>query len=272
MYNAIECNDVQTLEELLQDGADPNSYDGNSSALYMACHFEHVEACEVLLKYGADPNMCYGGTSCIYVACERNNVDLCELLYNAGASLDQDSALYVATDDCLKRLLQLGASPNCGLYQTPLIRYVWSNNISMCRFLLRHGANPHTLTNIGDTPIDHALGRFHYEVGILLIQHGAVLMPSRTSRVYPNRVKGLERYASKTLHKHVLRDLACLPYILTLPVMVRHYIWTWVYDIDTIKTMEQIVHARSKPPKHFDTQNLSTWELPYALQRFKINT
>jgi ankyrin repeat protein len=57
----------------------------------------------------------------------------------------------------IKRILKLDPAKineaDCGLGWTPIYRTVICGHIEATRYLLKHGANPNTTNNLGETPL-----------------------------------------------------------------------------------------------------------------------
>lgn len=110
----------QVVAELLQRGADPNSYwlspetgQAKLSALYGACGINgNAAMADLLLQAGADPN----DNESLYHSVEHRSVDCTELLLRHGAKIAGTNAVHNAVGlgnlPALKLLLQYGAAVN----------------------------------------------------------------------------------------------------------------------------------------------------------------
>ena len=153
LHIATYKGDVWRVEELLENGADPNAqdYDGRTP-LHTAASKGDVLIVGLLLKHGADPNtQTKFGYTPLHLAAEEGHVDVVELL------------------------LEHGANPNTyeGEGYTPLYDAAGRGHVDVVRLLLEHGANPNAQSVIGDTPLHWAAMEGHVDVVRLLLEHGA---------------------------------------------------------------------------------------------------
>ena len=171
------------VRELLERGADPNSYFeneyGHMSALYGAAGVVHdPELTRVLLEAGANPN---DGES-LYHATEAAETDCLRLLLEHGAETRDTNALAHALDsqrtEPVRLLLEAGADPKDGAVLAHAVRRGCGPEI--LRLLAEHGAAldaPGGETWRGDvplrTPYQHAVLRGRDESAETLAELGA---------------------------------------------------------------------------------------------------
>ncbi len=83
------------LQQLLEEGADPNSVDieSNETALHVAARRRRLGACEILLDHGADIDATNGGGKTAYAHSVRRSFnDIATLLENRGADTNLTAA------------------------------------------------------------------------------------------------------------------------------------------------------------------------------------
>jgi len=80
----------ETIELLLKSGAHIDGIDGKMSPLQCAAYSRHAETARLLLKYNADPNRAdqYGRTP-LAIAASHGDAILAKLLLEAGANVEQ---------------------------------------------------------------------------------------------------------------------------------------------------------------------------------------
>lgn len=124
LCEAVRAEDLSTVDELLQAGADPNGKDahGYPPLTVAAGHGDPVIVAR-LLAAGADPLLLdtHMGASSLHRAAQGGVVEIAGLLIEHGAFVDQQA-------------------PTHG--HTPLIDASWHKRVTMVRFLLGSGANP----------------------------------------------------------------------------------------------------------------------------------
>jgi uncharacterized protein len=132
VFAAVKENDIVRLNNLLQNGADPNSIDEEGDPLLLnAVLYSSPRAVELLLSKKADPN---------------------------AKNKDGETALMWAMHDInlVKLLLKHGADPNAKAMtgNTPLlIGVVGSDRFHVVKLLLDHGANPLAKNNRRETAL-----------------------------------------------------------------------------------------------------------------------
>lgn len=148
----LEQTDPNTVQLLLDHGADPNLCGGqDGSALLAACYNGDLPCVKLLLAHGADPNV--GGIgkdyqqSCLAAACKSGDIRIVNLLLDHGAYPTSRAALSAATQypdlDILRLLLDKGADPNLDRVsdETPLQRASFWSQHKAAELLIQHGAD-----------------------------------------------------------------------------------------------------------------------------------
>lgn len=155
LYAVSTFGDVELLELLLQNGADPNARGGYySSALIVASVHGFATAALVLLKHGADPNS----------RCDK---------YDNGPLYAASCRGHAAV---VKVLLDNGADPSAigGKYGNALFAASVLGDVEVVDLLLKAGADPRIHgTKYDNPPLYAASLRGKDEVVKLLLEHGA---------------------------------------------------------------------------------------------------
>lgn len=138
LLQPIRDRDYDTLEQLLEDGADPNTRYDEGLPLTTAIYRNDEKAVSILLKRGADPNIrgSSGTTPLIWTA--RSSVY--SVVHIPRHSEDYDPhGVYIA-----KMLLEAGADPNLRSDGggTALMYAVGRSTIGLIITLLGNGADP----------------------------------------------------------------------------------------------------------------------------------
>jgi ankyrin repeat protein len=133
LHWAVEGDDLETLELLIQAGANVKAQDRYGfAALYYACANSNAVLVERLLKAGANPNDAdSNGDTVLMVAARTGNTAALKSLLDAGAMINARDA---ATQE------------------SALMWAVRSNHLAAVRLLLANGAEVNAATRIGKQP------------------------------------------------------------------------------------------------------------------------
>ncbi|XP_062581283.1 ankyrin repeat and SOCS box protein 8-like [Saccostrea cucullata] len=160
--------DSESIEELINLGADVNHLHGTVLPLHCACMVSDVESLLILIRNGANINLQDGyGRRAIHYAAEKNS-ECTEVLVKHGSSINagdanQDTALHWAVfknnEPCVKLLLEKGAIVDARDYNedTPLSWAARKGNIEVMRLLLDYNASVNLRNANGETPISRTL-------------------------------------------------------------------------------------------------------------------
>ncbi len=153
LIEAAEKNDLGRLKQLVQEGADPNTFgkDGMTPLLWVLGH-QNKKAMKALLSVGANPNLKEEG--------KESPISLA-----AGA---EDT-------EYLKILLDNGGNPDAkNRMERPLLFVaLYQRRLENIKVLLDHGANINAADNSGTTVVIDAAGLNQYETVYYLLQKGA---------------------------------------------------------------------------------------------------
>ncbi|XP_062939852.1 ankyrin repeat and SOCS box protein 11 isoform X2 [Cynocephalus volans] len=189
--NLVTINRVSSLHEaclgghaacakaLLENGAQVNGATVHGATpLFNACCSGSAECVNVLLEFGAKAQPETHLASPIHEAVKRGHRQCMEILLANNVNIDQEliqfgTPLYVACSyqrvDCVKKLLELGASVDHGqCLDTPLHVAVRQSNMEIVRLLTDYGANLKCRNAQGKTALDLAAPKSSVEQALLL--------------------------------------------------------------------------------------------------------
>lgn len=128
LETAIESNDVNLVEFLLINGANPN-LGGDSYSLPLFSAYNKPEIFKILLKYNGDLNALCNGRTLIGCVCDNDKVEfeVLEILLNRGADVNQKVFSHLDGENDVEETILHAAAR--------------SGNIKLITFLLSHGAN-----------------------------------------------------------------------------------------------------------------------------------
>lgn len=93
LNNAVKEGNKRAVEQLLKEGADPNT----NYTLAEAALFDHLEICELLIKYGANINQFDAkssmGTPLLIEVIKNNNERMVKFLIEHGANLNNTNSV-----------------------------------------------------------------------------------------------------------------------------------------------------------------------------------
>lgn len=158
LMDAIEKSDHATIEKLLKNGVNPNSFpngpdnqrmEEDLAPINFAASSGRTAIVRLLLDYGANPNQKDGWSADpLTAAAEENHLDTMKLLISRGAKVDERGgchALWRAAMDgqieAVKLLLEKGADPNAFGAGRSLYRALQENagSQAILNLLKRHG-------------------------------------------------------------------------------------------------------------------------------------
>ena len=145
LIQAVENNDLGTVEILLQQGADPNSRNKDSglTVLMIAAGQSNADIVRVLLDANADvfSGDRRAGATALHKACQGGSVEVVRQLVEAGAFVDS-------------------VAPTTG--HTPLMDALWFKFPDIANYLLAEGAGLNLNTHYGFSLKEH----FEYELNV----------------------------------------------------------------------------------------------------------
>ncbi|MDD5773688.1 MAG: ankyrin repeat domain-containing protein [bacterium] len=186
LISAAEKGDINTVKQLLDQGADINVKDRNGiTALITAVWNSYTEIVKLLLEKGADVNAKddYGRTV-LMKAVEDGNIEIIKLLMDKGADInkkdiDGNTALILAGSfnrlEAVTLLLEKNADINIK-NDEGFTAFTWASEggyIEIVKELLEKGADVNAKTKDGFTPLMFAARESHIEVLKLLLDKKA---------------------------------------------------------------------------------------------------
>ncbi|XP_014673121.1 PREDICTED: transient receptor potential cation channel subfamily A member 1 homolog [Priapulus caudatus] len=178
-----------------------------STALHLACVYDHVIVVEALLSAGAKLRaLTFDKRTPLHLAAVEGHTLIMQMLLEAGHNTegwaivsqmvtDQDSedstALHLAIDggsyDICEILLQNGADVNThrNHYNRPLHLAAHFGNLPIVKLLLQHNAVIDTMNDTRETPLHRAAANNHGDVVVYLITNGARIEHKNTDNFTP---------------------------------------------------------------------------------------
>ena len=154
IVEAVIAGDVEKVEDLLTNGADPNAKGKDSfSLLHFAARHGHAEVAKLLIEHGADVN-------------DRNRYVYTTPLHEAAANGHAAVA---------KLLLEHGARTDVTSYghETPFDMAVANGHAGIVGLFIEHGADVNTAHRGALGPLQLAARNGQSDVARLLLDHGA---------------------------------------------------------------------------------------------------
>ncbi|XP_075450218.1 ankyrin repeat and SOCS box protein 11 isoform X1 [Ascaphus truei] len=179
LHEACLGGHVACAKALLEYGAHVNvvTIDG-LTPLYNACSSGSVACVGILLEHRADPELETQLAFPLHEAVRRGHRECAEILIAHGLDIDKEdpnfgTPLYLACtyqrSDCVKRLLELGASVSYGkLRDTPLHAAARKSSEEIVKFLIDYGANVKHKNMDGKYPIELAAPKSPVEQALLV--------------------------------------------------------------------------------------------------------
>ena len=186
---ACQCENTNAIDVLLKAGANPNianaeGYTCLFCAVIRRCRKETLQA---IIDHGADVNATCKGSTALMAAFPKGNTSAINVLLNAGADAkiadDEGSTClhYAAGGDCSKKVLQTliecGGDVNVTnkTNKSPLIIACQKGKTDVVHVLLDAGADPSVADTTGNTCLHYAslAGNCSKQVLQTVIDHGA---------------------------------------------------------------------------------------------------
>ena len=186
LYNAATSGDCRQIENLIQDGANPNAILGNQSILSAAARWADANTVKLLLELGA--SMSPPEQKCISPlasAANSGKLGICGLLLAEGANVTESSSKYgcalgaaAASSNipASRLLLEHGADvqQTGGEFHCPLSTASAQGSAAMVKFLLdESNADVNQTGGSEGSPLGFAAWHGHAKVVKVLLEHGA---------------------------------------------------------------------------------------------------
>ena len=187
LHKAAHENDVETLKQLIQNGADLEARDGSRrTPLHVAAFASNDEALELLAKAGADMNALESGIyDVVTIAAVADDPELMSLALKYGNRSDLVTSIYEGTAliaaahlghvEVVQRLIKAGAPLDHvnNLHWTALMEAVVLGDggpeyIATVEALVQAGANITLADRNGVTPLEHAEQRGYKEIAAII--------------------------------------------------------------------------------------------------------
>jgi ankyrin repeat protein len=157
LWQAASVGDTDTIQMLLDGGADINSKDDQPSARYTALHHASAQgqgmAVRLLLHYNADLEILGSdGMSALHLAAQNSHKESVHLLLEHGVDVDQRTKA--------DRM-------------TALHLVVEAGNLSLMHMLLHHGADVAAINVLGNSVLHFSAKNSQPDITTLLLAHGA---------------------------------------------------------------------------------------------------
>jgi ankyrin repeat protein len=185
--DAAERRDLETLQALVKQGADPNAAqpDG-ATALHWAVHWDDQQAVDILVRAGAKPDAVNDlGVFPLSLACANGSGAMAKRLLAAGASVRTtlpggESPLMTCARtgaaDAVRLLAERGADVNAREShrgQTALMWAAGARQLDAVKVLVARGADVNAASTAGFTPLMFAAREGDPEAAGLLLTAGA---------------------------------------------------------------------------------------------------
>ena len=187
LHKAAHENDVETLKQLIQNGADLEARDGSRrTPVHVAAFASNDEALELLAKAGADMNALESGIyDVVTIAAVADDPELMSLALKYGNRSDLTTSIYEGTAliaaahlghvEVVQRLIKAGAPLDHvnNLHWTALMEAVVLGDggpeyIATVEALVQAGANITLADRNGVTPLEHAEQRGYKEIAAII--------------------------------------------------------------------------------------------------------
>ncbi|EDL40753.1 ankyrin repeat and SOCS box-containing protein 11, isoform CRA_b, partial [Mus musculus] len=179
LHEACLGGHVACAKALLENGAHVNAQTVHGATpLFNACCSGSAACVNVLLEFGAKAQLEIYLASPIHEAVKRGHRECMEILLTKDVNIEQEvpqlgTPLYVACTyqrvDCVKKLLELGASVDHGQWlDTPLHAAVRQSSVEVINLLTVYGANLNLRNAQGKSALDLAVPKSSVRQALLL--------------------------------------------------------------------------------------------------------
>lgn len=172
IFEATSEGNIQKLRKLIKSGSDIHEVLEDGTTLLMtASENGHNNIVTELLKMGVDPNQCRDDTStALLIACYLGFEDIVKNLLTQGADINTGHVI--------------GSSQGASGNQTGLTVSAARGNLSLCKLLVKLGANINIVSDSGYTPLMWSLANgASDEVAEFLLKSGADPEPDAKSKI-----------------------------------------------------------------------------------------
>ena len=159
-----------TVDQLIELGADINNLYYHVTPLYTACKYGRTNIVKKLLSFGADINKISETSACIFfgnfhftpfnIACRNRCKDIVDLLIKAGADINKvynRKAIHLASDslDIIKTLIRAGADIEATQGDGKSILHIncEKGNVDIIEFLIDAGVDCSVKDKLGHDPL-----------------------------------------------------------------------------------------------------------------------
>ena len=203
LFQAIKSQNLIIVQEVLKIRVDVNIQDEkDSTPLHLAAELGDPMIVEELLKNGADPNSKYDklGDTPLHRAINLDQMKVVEKLLDFGVNVDLQSntlksPLHFAVEGSnltiVKKLLKHKAFVDSQDVRksTPLHVCAFVGNIKIAKELLKYGAKINRLNENGNSALYIAIHKKMFEMAEFLLEYGAIYVGKR----YENYVSDISR-------------------------------------------------------------------------------
>ena len=174
-------NDTGAVQELINNGAEIDGKSPNGeTALTSAAYYGNCNMVKFLLQLGASINaQDDNGITALIWATSSNQIDIIKMLLASGADIERAGSngctpLLIAVEqnhlDVIELLLQHGANPDVQIDDgsTPIMGAIRSNVTEPVKILLRWDADLYKRARGGETALEMAKSRGHFEIASIL--------------------------------------------------------------------------------------------------------
>ena len=203
IFQAAESGDAALVGKLLDGEADPNETDATGNApLHIAASSGHLAAAELLLKHGADVNAkTKFGSTPLHCAAYGGHPEVARLLVTNDARVDvRDeiaatplaTAVFHGRTPVASLLLEHGAAVGARILDGTLLHWAaHRGHAEMVDLLLKHGADPMSKNEAGNTPAVDAARLGHFAIARLLCPESQAGLLLAAQLGYPVRLRQL---------------------------------------------------------------------------------